>query len=53
MFKSKILTCVVWIVVVLDGWEKRQIEFIVRVETKKQFLSGIPYVGAVLSLVSG
>ena len=31
----------------LDGWV-----FIVRVEAKQQFLSEIPYVGAILSLVS-
>ena len=36
----------------LDGWENRQIVFIVRVEAKQQFLSEIPYVGAILSLVS-
>ena len=35
-----------------DGWENRQIVFIVRVEAKQQFLSEIPYVGAILSLVS-
>ena len=35
----------------LDGWENRQIVFIVRVEAKQQFLSEIPYVGAILSLV--
>ena len=34
-----------------DGWENRQIVFIVRVEAKQQFLSEIPYVGAILSLV--
>ena len=38
--------------VMLDGWENRQIVFIVRVEAKQQFLSEIPYVGAILSLVS-
>ena len=31
---------------------ERQIVFIVRVEAKQQFLSEIPYVGAMLSLVS-
>ena len=31
-----------------DGWENRQIVFIVRVEAKQQFLSEIPYVGAIL-----
>ena len=36
----------------LDGWENRQIVFIVRVEAKQQFLSELPYVGAILSLVS-
>ena len=36
----------------LDGWDNRQIVFIVRVEAKQQFLSEIPYVGARLSLVS-
>ena len=35
-----------------DGWENRQTVFIVRVEAKQQFLSEIPYVGAILSLVS-
>ena len=35
-----------------DGWENRQIVLIVRVEAKQQFLSEIPYVGAILSLVS-
>ena len=35
-----------------DGWENRQIVFIVRVEAEQQFLSEIPYVGAILSLVS-
>ena len=35
-----------------DGWENRQIVFIVRVEAKQQFLSEIPYVGAILLLVS-
>ena len=35
-----------------DGWENRQIVFIVRVEAKQQFLSEIPYVGAILTLVS-
>ena len=34
-----------------DGWENRQIVFIVHVEAKQQFLSEIPYVGAILSLV--
>ena len=38
--------------VVLDGLVKRQIVFIVRVEAKQQFLSEIPYVGAILPLVS-
>ena len=38
--------------VVLDGWENRQIVFIVRVDAKQQFLSEIPHVGAILSLVS-
>ena len=52
MFKCKVLTCVVYIVVVLDGWVKRQIVFIVRVEAKQQFFSEIPYVGAILPLVS-
>ena len=36
----------------LDGWENRQIVFIVRVEAKQQFLNEILYVGAILSLVS-
>ena len=36
----------------LVGWENRQIVFIVCVEAKQQFLSEIPYVGAILSLVS-
>ena len=40
------------IVVIPDGLENRQIVFIVRVEAKQQFLSEIPYVGAILSLVS-
>ena len=52
MHEYKILTCVVLIVVMPDGWENRQIVFIVRVEAKQQFLSEIPYVGAILSLVS-
>ena len=52
MFKCKVLTCVVYIVVALDGWVKRQIVFIVRVEAKQQFFSEIPYVGAILPLVS-
>ena len=52
MHEYKILTFVVLIVVMPDGWENRQIVFIVRVEAKQQFLSEIPYVGAILSLVS-
>ena len=52
MYKYKILTCVVYFVVMLDGWENRQIVFIVRVKAKQQFLSEIPYVDAILSLVS-
>ena len=52
MHEYKILTCVVLIVVMRDGWENRQIVFIVRVEAKQQFLSEILYVGAILSLVS-
>ena len=35
-----------------DGWENRQIVFIVRVEAKQQFLSEIPYVGAILAVIS-
>ena len=34
--------------VMLDGWENRQIVFIVRVEAKQQFLSEITYVGAIV-----
>ena len=37
---------------VLVGWVKRQIVYIVPVEAKEQFLSEIPLRGAILSLVS-
>ena len=44
--------CFLAVFLVLVGWVKCQIVYIVRVEAKQQFFSEIPYVGAILLLVS-